>query len=159
LLVSGLQSPPPSLLQGSPSSGRVPRRHLSSKASNDNFLSLEIHQTSNHTRTQSRDTTVETTLPGRPCTPSLGHNQLSSHSDIKLPPSMKSRGSSKSLVDDEETLTGIRYPPSWRQNQPLSLQGTSRKMSESYHPTISHYGNPLTSLYPPRANIVVSSAS
>jgi len=155
--VSGLQSPPPGLLQGSPSSGRVPRRHLSSEASNDNFLSLEIHQTSNHTRTQSRDTTVETTLSGRPYPLSLGHYQLSSHSDIKLPPNMKS---THSPVGDEQTLTGIRYPPSWRQNQPMSLQGTSRKMSdsssESYHPTNE---DPLTSLDPPRTKIMVSSAS
>ena len=154
MLVSGLQSPPPGLLWGSPSSGRVPRRHLLSEVSDENFLSLEIH---NHTSTQSRDTTVETTLPGRPCTPSLGHNQLSSHSDIKLPPSIKS---THSPVGDEQTLTGIRYPPSWRQNQPMSLQGASRKMSESssesYHPTNE---DPLTSLDPPRTKIMVSSAS
>jgi len=123
-----VSGPSPGLLQGSPSSGRVPRRHLSSEASDENSFSLEIHQTINHTRTQSRDTTVETTLPGRPYPLSLGHYQLSSRSDIKLPPSMKS---THSTVDGEETITGIRYPPSWRQNQPLSFQGTSRKMSES----------------------------
>ena len=44
--------------------------------------------------------------------------QLPPSSDIKLPPSVKSRCSSKSPDDDDqdETITGIRYPPSWGQH-------------------------------------------
>ena len=40
-----------------------------------------------------------------------------SSSDIKLPPSMKSRGSSSSPVDtQEEAIRGIHYPPIWGQH-------------------------------------------
>jgi len=88
------------------------------------------------------------------------------HSDIKLPPSMKSRGSSKSPDNDdqEETIPGIRYPPSWRQNQPLSPQGASMKISEdsdeNYHSAESSHGNNynniMMSLDPPKTKIMVS---
>ena len=90
--------------------------------------------------------------------------QLPSSSDIKLPPSMKSRSSSKSPDDDqEETITGIRYPPSWGQHRLMSPRGASRKISEdsdeSFHSAESLRGNDysiLTSLDPPKTNIMVS---
>ena len=85
-------------------------------------------------------------------------------SDIKFPPSMKSRGSSKSPDNgQEDTITGIHYPPSWGQNQPLSPQGTSKKIpsegSDEYHSVESQRGtdyNVLTSLDPPKTKIMVS---
>ena len=87
-------------------------------------------------------------------------------SEAKLPPSLKSRCSSKSPDDDQEEITGIRYPPSWGQHRSMSPQGAAscRKMSqgsdESYHSAESHHKADdytiLTSLDPPKTNIMVS---
>ena len=90
--------------------------------------------------------------------------QLPSRSDIKRPPSMKPRGSSRSPDDDqEETITGIRYPPSWGQHRSVPPQGASRKISEdsdeSFHSAESLRGNDysiLTSLDPPKTKVMVS---
>ena len=87
-----------------------------------------------------------------------------SSSDIKLPPSMKSRGSSNSPDDaQEETIPGIRYPPSWGQYRSMSPQGASKKISEgsseSFHSAESHHGtdyNILSSIDPPKTKIMVS---
>ena len=91
--------------------------------------------------------------------------QLPTSSDIKLPPTIKSTGSSKSPFDDdqEETITGIRYPPSWGQHRSVPPQGASRKISEdsdeSFHSAESLRGNDysiLTSLDPPKTKVMVS---
>ena len=90
--------------------------------------------------------------------------QLPPSSDIKLPPSMKSRCSSKSPDDDDqEEITGIRYPPSWGQHRSMSPQGAARKMSEgsdeSFHSAESHQKADYTmmrSLDPPKTKIMVS---
>ena len=81
------------------------------------------------------------------------------------PPSIKSRASSKSPDrSEDEPIAGIRYPPSWYRNPPLSPQGSSSKLStegsdESFHSAESHRGNDysiLTSLDPPKTKIMVS---
>ena len=88
-----------------------------------------------------------------------------SSSNIRLPPSMKSRGSSNSPDDDqEEAIHGIRYPPSWGQHRSMSPQGISRKIppedsDESFHSAESHRGtdyNILSSIDPPKTKIMVS---
>ena len=86
-----------------------------------------------------------------------------SNSDVKLPPSMKSRGSSSSPVDtQEEAIPGIRYPPSWGQHQSVSPQGASKKISEdsseSFHSAESRGPdyNILSSIDPPKTKIMVS---
>ena len=87
-----------------------------------------------------------------------------SNSDIRLPPSMKSRGSSNSPDDtQEEAIPGIRYPPSWGQHRSMSPQGASKKISEgsdeSFHSAESHHGadyNILSSIDPPKTKIMVS---
>ena len=87
-------------------------------------------------------------------------------SAVKLPPSLKSRDSSKSPDDDDqEEIPGIRYPPSWGQHRSMSPQGATscRKMSEgsdeSYHSAESHHKpdyTMMTSLDPPKTEIMVS---
>ena len=82
-----------------------------------------------------------------------------------LPSSIKPRAPSKSPDrTQDEPIAGIRYPPSWHQNPPLSPQGVSSKLSpedsdESFHSAESHRGNDysiLTSLDPPKTKIMVS---
>ena len=83
---------------------------------------------------------------------------------VKLPPSLKSKGSSETPADDqEETITGIRYPPSWGQHRSLSPQRASRKISEgsdeSFHSAESRHNadyTMMTSLDPPKTKIMVS---
>ena len=86
-----------------------------------------------------------------------------SSSDIKLPPDMKSRGSSSSPVDTRvEAIPGIRYPSSWRQHRSISPQRASKKISEdsseSFHSAESHGPdyNILSSINPPKTKIMVS---
>ena len=82
--------------------------------------------------------------------------------NMKLTPSIKSRCSSKSN-DKEETIPGIRYPPSWGQQRSMSPQGSSNKILEgsddSFHSAESHHGtndyNILSSIEPPKTKIMV----
>ena len=137
-----------------------------SSASNDYRLDISVHSLEQerisdyHTRrTQSKSSSADVYVMHHP-----PDSMLPSSSDIKLPPSMKSRGSTNSPDDDhEETIPGIRYPPSWGQHRSTSPQGVSRKMSsdssESFHSAESHHGadyNILTSLDPPKTKIMVS---
>ena len=94
-----------------------------------------------------------------------GTSEILSDPDVKLPPSMKSRCSSKSPDDNqEEEFPGIRYPPSWGQHRSMSPQGTTscRKTSlgsdESFHSAESHHKDytMMTSLDPPKTKIMVS---
>ena len=88
-----------------------------------------------------------------------------SSSDIRLPPSMKSRDSSNSPVNTREEAipVGIHLPPSWGQHRSMSPQRKSKKISEgsdeSFHSAESHHGadyNILSSIDPPKTNIMVS---
>ena len=112
----------------------------------------------NPTRTQSRSSSADEYVVHHP--PLLQLN-----SDIKLPPSMKSRSSTNSLDDidtQEEAITGIRYPPSWGQHRSMSPQGASKKISEdsseSFHSAESHGAdyNILSFIDPPKTKIMVS---
>ena len=62
--------------------------------------------------------------------------------------------------DQEKTITGIRYPPSWGQHRSMSPQGTSRKISEgsdeSFHSAEFHHKHDYTmmmSFDPPKTKI------
>ena len=118
-------------------------------------------QSNGYTRIQSKSISVEATTPPK-YPPSLRQNQLSSSSDIKLPPSMKSKGASTPDDDQEETIHGIHYPPSWGQYRSMSPQGASRKISEgsseSFYSAESPHGADtiLSSLEPPKTKIMVS---
>ena len=113
----------------------------------DCFQEGELTSSYNPTRTQSRSSSADEYVVHHP--PVLQLN-----SDIKLPPSMKSRGSSNSLDIDtqEEAIPGIRYPASWGQCRSMSPQGASKKISEdSSHSAESHGTdyNILSSIDPP----------
>ena len=51
---------------------------------------------------------------------------------------------SQEAPDDEKTVLGMRYPPSWGQHQSMSPQGSSNKIpkgfDDSFHSAESHYG-------------------
>ena len=133
-----------------------------SQASSDCRLDCFQEQgelTSDYTaiRTQSRSSSADMCAVHHP-------SILQPISDIRLPPSMKSRGSSNSPDDIREVvIPGIRYPPSWGQHRSMSPQGASNKISEgfceSFHSAESHHGadyNVLSSIDPPKTKIMVS---
>ena len=92
-----------------------------------------------------------------------GLPQLSPNPEVKLP-LLVSKGSSKYPDDDgdqDETITGIRYPPSWGQHRSMSPQGgkISEGSDESFHSAELHHGadyTMMTSLDPPKTKIMVS---
>ena len=99
--------------------------------------SLDTDPRSNNTRTHSGDV-IETAVSAACCPPSLRQSQTLSNSFIKLPPSTKSRGSSKSPDDgQDDTITGMQYSPSWAQHRSTS-QGASED-SESFYSAVSHH--------------------
>ena len=133
---------------------------LSSQVSTNCQLEDSVHLPASEQHTATNVQTEKSATVRHPLS-----EQFPTSSDVKLPPSIKSRCSRKSLVDDgqEETITGIRYPPSWGQHRSMSPQGASRKISEgsdeSLHSAESCHGNDysiLSSLDPPKTKIMVS---
>ena len=89
--------------------------------------------------------------------------QLSPNPEVKLSSYVVSKGSSKSPDDDDqdETITGIRYPPSWGQHRSMSPQGgkISEGSDESFHSAELHHGadyTMMTSVNPPKTKMMVS---
>ena len=62
------------------------------------------------------------------------------HSDINEPPIVRtSLGRSQDDDDNEGAITGIHYPPSWRQHQSLPRQSPAVGYDESFHSVESLY--------------------
>ena len=81
--------------------------------------------------------------------------RLSAHSDMNASPIMRARSLGRSQDDDDdEAITGIRYPPNWGQRQSLPRQSPAAGSDESFYSAESQY---LTaSLNQPKNRIMVS---